>query len=196
MKSFIDGCHHRKEEGLLFRALEEAGVPQLGGLMGEVLAEHDECRRLSLQVRAWAERLATGDLGSRAALAWNALAFVRLIRPHMTKEETALFPFADKRLPSALQEELAQRVRPPGGGVRGAGAVPALPQSRSQSALGGSERLRPSGGRQCRRRPQFLFSIHMLSKLYAEFDRVVVCSLANRRALLSARRGRHEEGAQ
>jgi hemerythrin-like domain-containing protein len=109
MKSFIDECHHRKEEGLLFRALEEAGVPQLGGLMGEVLAEHDECRRLSLQVRAWAERLATGDLGSRAALAWNALAFVRLIRPHMTKEETALFPFADKRLPSALQEELAQQ---------------------------------------------------------------------------------------
>jgi len=38
IKSFVDGCHHRKEEGALFPALEAAVVPQLGGLMGEILA--------------------------------------------------------------------------------------------------------------------------------------------------------------
>ncbi len=109
IKSFIDDCHHRKEEGLLFPALEAAGVPQLGGLMGEILAEHDECRRLSLQVRAGAERLAGGDAGSRATLAWNTLAYVRLIRPHKLKEETALFSFADKKLSDEQQTDLAER---------------------------------------------------------------------------------------
>jgi hemerythrin-like domain-containing protein len=107
IKSFVDGCHHRKEEGLFFPALEAAGVPQLGGLMGEILAEHDECRRLSLQVRACAERLANGDPGSRATLAWNTLAFIRLIRPHLAKEEAALFPFADKTLSAGQQDMLA-----------------------------------------------------------------------------------------
>lgn len=105
---FIDGCHHTKEEGLLFPALEAAGVPQLGGLMGEILAEHDECRRLSLQMRACAERLASGDAGSRATLAWNTLAFIRLIRPHLAKEESALFPFADKKLSPDQQRDLGE----------------------------------------------------------------------------------------
>ncbi len=109
MKSFIDGCHHPKEEGLFFKALEEAGVPQLGGLMGEVLAEHDECRRLSLQVNACAERLTHGDAASRATLAWNTLAYIRLIRPHIAKEEAVLFPFAEKRLSPEQQEELARQ---------------------------------------------------------------------------------------
>ena len=98
IRSFVEGCHHSKEEGLLFPALEAAGVPQLGGLMGEILAEHDECRRLSLQMHAGAERLANGDAGSRVTLAWNTLAFIRLVRPHLAKEEAALFPFADKKL--------------------------------------------------------------------------------------------------
>jgi hemerythrin-like domain-containing protein len=107
VSSFVDGCHHKKEEGALFPALEAAGVPQLGGLMGEILAEHDECRRLGLQLRACAERLASGDTASRATLAWNTLAYIRLVRPHMVKEENALFPFADKTLDAEQQVTLA-----------------------------------------------------------------------------------------
>ena len=31
IKGFVDGCHHKKEEGVLFPALEAAGIPAEGG---------------------------------------------------------------------------------------------------------------------------------------------------------------------
>ena len=31
IKGFADGCHHKKEEGVLFPALEAAGIPAEGG---------------------------------------------------------------------------------------------------------------------------------------------------------------------
>lgn len=105
---FVGNCHHNKEEGALFPALEAAGVPQLGGLMGEILAEHDEGRRLALQVRAGAENLVRGDLTARPTLAWNALTYVRLIRPHIAREETALFPLAHRMLSADQQKTLAR----------------------------------------------------------------------------------------
>ena len=38
---FVDKCHHGKEEGLLFPALVEAGIPKEGGPIGVMLTEHD-----------------------------------------------------------------------------------------------------------------------------------------------------------
>lgn len=37
---FADKCHHGKEEGLFFPALEKAGVPNLNGPIGQMLLEH------------------------------------------------------------------------------------------------------------------------------------------------------------
>jgi hemerythrin-like domain-containing protein len=76
--------------------------------MGEILAEHDEGRRLALQVRAGAERLVSGDLTARAALAWNALTYARLIKLHIAREETALFPLAGRKLSTDQQAALAR----------------------------------------------------------------------------------------
>ena len=38
IKGFADGCHHRKEEGVLFPAMEAAGIPRQGGPIGVMLA--------------------------------------------------------------------------------------------------------------------------------------------------------------
>lgn len=107
INSFVDGCHHRKEEGALFPALEAAGVPQLGGLMGEILAEHDESRRLTREMQYGADRLASGNKGAAFALALTTLSYVRLVRAHTAKEDNALFPMADKTLSQRQQEDLA-----------------------------------------------------------------------------------------
>ena len=37
---FADGCHHRKEEGVLFKAMIENGVPVHGGPVAVMLYEH------------------------------------------------------------------------------------------------------------------------------------------------------------
>ncbi len=47
--TFVDRCHHGKEEELLFPALEEVGVSREGGPIGVMLKEHqqgrDRCRQ-------------------------------------------------------------------------------------------------------------------------------------------------------
>ena len=48
---FADGCHHRKEEGVLFPALEAAGIPRAGGPVGVMLAEHEEARAITRGLR-------------------------------------------------------------------------------------------------------------------------------------------------
>lgn len=44
LRIFADQCHHGKEENILFKALENSGVPNEGGPIGVMLAEHAEGR--------------------------------------------------------------------------------------------------------------------------------------------------------
>src|SRR5512135_730494 len=51
IKGFADGCHHKKEEGVLFPAMIEAGLPREAGPVAVMLAEHEEGRRLTRGMR-------------------------------------------------------------------------------------------------------------------------------------------------
>ena len=43
-RTFVDRCHHSKEEDLLFPALEEVGVSKKEGPIGVMLKEHQQGR--------------------------------------------------------------------------------------------------------------------------------------------------------
>ena len=40
LKTFVDKCHHGKEENLLFKELQSKGTPNDGGPIGVMLQEH------------------------------------------------------------------------------------------------------------------------------------------------------------
>jgi hemerythrin-like domain-containing protein len=61
IKGFADPCHHRKEEGLLFPAMEAAGVANQGGPIGVMLTEQEEGRQLTRAMRSAAEQAKAGD---------------------------------------------------------------------------------------------------------------------------------------
>lgn len=103
IQGFADGCHHKKEEGVLFPAMQAAGVPGEGGPIGVMLAEHDQGRRLTAGMRAAAERLAAGETSASEAVVDNALRYVALLREHIAKEDNVLFPMANRVIEGPAQ---------------------------------------------------------------------------------------------
>jgi hemerythrin-like domain-containing protein len=107
-RNFADRCHHGKEERHLFAKLVEKGVPQQGGPVGVMLAEHEEGRS---HIRGMAEaltRLQAGESGAARDLAAHAQAYVDLLSAHIRKEDTVLFPLADRLLTPEEQAELEE----------------------------------------------------------------------------------------
>ncbi len=103
IRGFADGCHHMKEEGVLFKTMEEYGVPVTGGPIGVMLHEHDLGRGFTREMREAALRWSAGDDSARAEVVSNALAYVSLLRQHIQKEDNILFRMADQVIPADEQ---------------------------------------------------------------------------------------------
>lgn len=91
IRHFADGCHHSKEEEVLFPLLEERGVPRQGGPIGVMLYEHEVGRDC---VRRMSQTLPESG-NDPAAFAAAAEEYVDLLRQHIRKENEVLFPMAD-----------------------------------------------------------------------------------------------------
>jgi hemerythrin-like domain-containing protein len=107
-RHFADGCHHAKEENLLFPRLRERGMAVQGGPIGCMLAEHDEGRGYLKAVR---ENLDAAELGSAEALSAvyrNAGAYIGMLRQHIRKEDNVLFRMARTLLEPDDVAELAR----------------------------------------------------------------------------------------
>jgi len=109
IKGFADGCHHLKEEQVLFRALVDHGVSQEGGPVGVMLAEHQEGRDLTAAMRLATRQLQAGDPTARRDLATAARRYAALLRAHIAKEDEVLFPLADRVIPPAEQDRVFER---------------------------------------------------------------------------------------
>ena len=94
---FADGCHHVKEETMLFPALAAAGIPQAEGPVGLLLEQHDQGRRLVAQLKAAAPELAR-SAPARERFAVAAREYVAMLEAHIAMENDALFPTADGML--------------------------------------------------------------------------------------------------
>jgi hemerythrin-like domain-containing protein len=106
IKNFADGCHHKKEEGILFVALAANGMPQDAGPVGMMLAEHEEGRRLTRAMREGAQRVQGGDAAALSQVIQNALGYAALLRQHIQKEDHILFPMADQVIPIGQQQQI------------------------------------------------------------------------------------------
>jgi len=107
IRKFADGCHHAKEEGVLFPAMEAAGMPRDGGPIGVMLAEHVQGRAA---VKAMAEAAAAfgANPGAQAAFADAALSYAGLLTNHIHKENNILFRMADNFIGAGRDAELVQ----------------------------------------------------------------------------------------
>jgi hemerythrin-like domain-containing protein len=107
VKGFADGCHHKKEEDVLFPALNRAGSEAESQLVNRMLLEHEDGRRLIRSMREGARRWEDGDETGRQAAVESAQAYVALLRRHIRDEDRTVFPAAQLAIPEVSQEQLA-----------------------------------------------------------------------------------------
>lgn len=103
---FADGCHHRKEEGVLFGAMIAHGAPAHGGAIDMMREEHDQGRAYNRGMKEGAKALANGDAIARGTVVKNAKGYVALLRDHIAKEDEMLFPMAEELIPPDATESL------------------------------------------------------------------------------------------
>jgi hemerythrin-like domain-containing protein len=108
IKGFADGCHHRKEEGVLFEAMVANGMSRLGGPIAVMLADHEQGRSFTQGMRVAAQKLEAGDASAREAVIYNAHGYTNLLQQHILKEDNILFPMANRVIPIADQARVAE----------------------------------------------------------------------------------------
>ena len=99
IRHFADGCHHQKEEGVLFKAMQAAGMPADDGPIAAMLGEHERSRTLTRALTDAAEQWQAGDDGARGETARVAREYVTLLREHILKEDSVLYPMAAHTIP-------------------------------------------------------------------------------------------------
>ena len=110
IKGFADGCHHKKEEGVLFKAMVAHGMPSESGPIGVMLAEHEQGRAFTRAMREAAQKLKGGDETAQQAVVLNARGYASLLRQHIDKENDILFPMANRVIPRAEHDQVDEGI--------------------------------------------------------------------------------------
>jgi hemerythrin-like domain-containing protein len=108
IREFADGCHHGKEEDILFQAMIEAGFPRNGGPIAVMLLEHDQGRQHVAALEAIAEKAGAWTAEDRERLSGAANGYASLLRQHIQKEDAVLYPMARRRLPPEILDRVSR----------------------------------------------------------------------------------------
>ncbi len=106
IRTFADKCHHGKEEDLLFVEMEKAGIPQQGGPIAVMLAEHTTGRAYVKGMADAVTQYAAGDRAAAPSIVQNARNYIALLQAHIDKEDNILYPLADRSLTEEQQGKL------------------------------------------------------------------------------------------
>lgn len=109
LRIFIDRCHHGKEEKIFFPEMKHHPVPSLPDLFDELVKEHGVGRKLMEDMGAALERFYSGNQEAPDIFIEAAERYDALIRGHIQKENTFLFPHAEKELDQDRQAALMER---------------------------------------------------------------------------------------
>ena len=109
-RSFADECHHAKEEGLLFPALESRGIPRTGGPIGVMLQEHQMARGYTQDMARALEAHDADDPDAKAHFCAAACQYIELLTNHIAKEDNILFNMGDQVLTESDQASLCAKL--------------------------------------------------------------------------------------
>jgi len=105
-RHFADGCHHAKEEDLLFPKLEARGVPRQGGPIGCMLEEHRLARGFTKDMGDALDAHARKEEDAVDRFHVAAKQYGDLLTNHIFKEDNVLFMMGDNVMTEDDQQSL------------------------------------------------------------------------------------------
>ncbi len=108
IRRFADACHHGKEEDILFTAMVDHGFPRDGGPIAMMLLEHDRGRAFVSALRKYAELDGEWSADDRRQIADAARGYAALLREHIHKEDSILYPMAERHLPPDAMRKVGE----------------------------------------------------------------------------------------
>ncbi len=106
IRNYADRFHHAKEEDVLFSALVANGMPAKQSPIEAMLTEHDQGRAFVRNMEEAAQKTLSGELGQIPVIAENARGYATLLRGHIDKEDTILYPLAERVLPEECRDTI------------------------------------------------------------------------------------------
>ena len=101
-KLIADKYHQGKEEELFFPELEEAGIQRQHGPIGMMIEEHEKGREFLKRMQA-----SVSDRSiDRDSFVKNSHGYSKLLRSHIEKENTILFPISEMKISQVKHKEL------------------------------------------------------------------------------------------
>lgn len=104
IRNYADRFHHAKEEDVLFRALVNNGMPEKQSPIEAMHIEHEQGRAHVRTIEAAAKRALNGEPGQEAIIVAHARGYAALLRGHIDKEDTILYPLSERILPEEVRE--------------------------------------------------------------------------------------------
>ena len=109
IENFVNQCHHRKEEAVLFPMLEALFSLRPHDQVPELLKEHQKCRDIMKTLRAAVDKYANGDRAQAAEIKRLAEAYKALLTEHIKKENTGVLRMIETELPADRKLEIMER---------------------------------------------------------------------------------------
>lgn len=108
--AFADRHHHGKEEEILFETMVESGFSREAGPIAVMLSDHEQGRALVRRLRDLAARPEPWSAEDAREADLAAVQFSQGLAAHIRKEDQVLYPMAERHLPEAALQTLAEGV--------------------------------------------------------------------------------------
>ena len=106
IRNYADRFHHAKEEDVLFVELINNGMPEKQSPIEAMHIEHEQGRSFVRNMADAAGKALAGETGQIAIIAENANGYIDLLREHIDKEDTVLYPLAERILPEDVRAQM------------------------------------------------------------------------------------------
>lgn len=98
IQNYADGAHHNKEEDILFKILLDEGQTKEEEPLRSMFTEHDMGRHFTKNIKLFAGDMELGDKHAVKNIISNAKNYVTLLRLHIKREDTEVFPWCFEKL--------------------------------------------------------------------------------------------------